>query len=89
MSFVYILNTFLRRISKIHATKKGTMKNAMIINNKLNQAESIPINLNALIGPTIPIKPNPADSFVPAIPTMPDAIPETAAVINIGNMITG
>ena len=89
MSFVYILKTFLKSISKIHATKKGTIKKATIINNKLNQAESIPINLNALIGPTIPIKPNPADSFVPAIPTMPDAMPETAAVINIGIMIIG
>ena len=38
-------------------------KNATTISKTLNQAESTSINLNALIGPTIPIKPNPADSF--------------------------
>jgi uncharacterized membrane protein len=31
----------------------------------VHHAESTCMNLNALIGPTIPIKPKPADSFVP------------------------
>ena len=52
----------------------------MTISNKLNHAESTCINLKALIGPTIPIKPNPADSFVPEIPIIPEAIPDIAAV---------
>ena len=62
---------------------------AMTISNKLNHAESTCINLKALIGPTIPIKPNPADSFVPEIPIIPEAIPDIAAVKKIGIIMTG
>lgn len=55
----------------------------------LNIAESTCKNLKALIGPIIPMKPNPADSFVPAIPIKLPAIPEIPAVIRIGNIIIG
>lgn len=47
-------------ISASQAVTNGTTKNATTISKTLNQAESTSINLNALIGPTIPIKPNPA-----------------------------
>ena len=47
------------------------------------------MNLKALIGPIIPMKPNPADSLVPAIPIKLPAIPEIPAVIRIGNIIIG
>ena len=53
----------------------------------LNIAESTCKNLKALIGPIIPMKPNPADSLVPAIPIKLPAIPEIPAVIRIGNII--
>ena len=55
----------------------------------LNIAESTCKNLKALIGPIIPMKPNPADSLVPAIPIKLPAIPEIPAVIRIGNIIIG
>ena len=54
----------------------------------LNIAESTCKNLKALIGPIIPMKPNPADSLVP-IPIKLPAIPEIPAVIRIGNIIIG
>lgn len=81
--------TFLSNKSKIHATKNGTTKKATTISNTLSHGESTCINLNALIGPTIPINPKPADSFVPPIPIIPEAIPDKAAVIKIGTIITG
>ena len=34
-------------------------------------------------------KPNPADSFVPEIPIIPEAIPDIAAVKKIGIIMTG
>lgn len=76
-------------ISASQAVTNGTTKNATTISKTLNQAESTSINLNALIGPTIPIKPNPADSFVPWIPTNADTKPDTMAVVNIGNIRIG
>ena len=64
-------------------------KNPKIMSKILNIAESTCKNLKALIGPIIPMNPNPADSLVPAIPIKLPAIPEIPAVIRIGNIIIG
>ena len=49
----------------MNAVTNGTTKNPKIMSKILNIAESTCKNLKALIGPIIPMKPNPADSLVP------------------------
>lgn len=63
-------------------------KNAINTKTKFNIIECS-INLKALIGPTSPIIPKPADSFVPPIPINPPTKPVISALVKIGNNIIG
>ncbi len=67
---------------------KGTTKNAINTITKFSSNEAS-ICLNALIGPTKPMIPKPADSFVPAIPNKAPKNPVINALVNIGSKMMG
>src|SRR5699024_3956477 len=75
----FILNIWIKKPIINRTTKK-----AINTYNRLS-SNGASICLNALIGPTSPMIPKPADSLVPAIPSNAPKKPVISALVKIGN----